>query len=86
MELREEIEASDDAAKRFADSRTFDQLLALLRTDERAALLLHYRHELTHPEIADTLDLPLGSVKSLIRRAQLKLKEIHETGRVEEKK
>jgi len=57
--------------------RTFDQLLAALRDDERAALVLHYRHELSHPEVALTLDLPLGTVKSLIRRARHKLQEAH---------
>ena len=46
-----------------------------LRPDERAAVVLHYRHELTHPEIADTLGVPLGTVKSLIRRARLRLQE-----------
>ena len=65
------------SSQRFADSRTFDQLMERLRPDERAAIVLHYRHELTHPEIAETLELPLGTVKSLIRRARLKLQEGH---------
>jgi RNA polymerase sigma-70 factor (ECF subfamily) len=61
----------------WAARHTFDQLLATLRDDERAALVLHYRHELSHPEVALALDLPLGTVKSLIRRARLKLQEAH---------
>jgi len=55
---------------------TLDQLLGTLREDERAALLLHYRHDLSHPEIADAMDLPLGTVKSLIRRGRDKLQRL----------
>lgn len=75
--LPDELRAEGDEAQTFIESRDFDQMMLLLRPDERAALVLHYRHELTHPEIADTLDLPLGTVKSLIRRARFKLLEAH---------
>ena len=75
--LPDDLRAEGDASQRFSDSRTFDQLMERLRPDERAAIVLHYRHELTHPEIAETLELPLGTVKSLIRRARLKLQEEH---------
>ena len=51
----------------------------LLRADERAAVLLHYRHELTHPEISETMGLPLGTIKSLIRRSREKLKRFYES-------
>jgi|CXWL01.1.fsa_nt_gi RNA polymerase sigma-70 factor (ECF subfamily) len=67
-------ESTEDAVAK----RTFDQLLASLGAEERAAIVLHYRHEMTHPEIAATLDLPLGTVKTLIRRARIKLQERHQ--------
>lgn len=78
VSLAVDAPAEGDAAQRFADRRTFDQLMETLRPDERAALVLHYRHELTHPEVAEILAMPLGTVKSLIRRARLKLREAHE--------
>ncbi len=78
--LPDDVAASSDGHQQLADRRTFDQLLDTLRFDERAALVLHYRHELSHPEIAATLGLPLGTVKSLIRRARLKLQEEHAPG------
>jgi RNA polymerase sigma-70 factor, ECF subfamily len=78
--MPDDVGAEDAAQQRFADSRTFDQLMNMLRSDERAAIVLHYRHELAHPEVAQILDLPLGTVKSLIRRARLKLQEAHATG------
>lgn len=77
--LEDDLAAEVDAGQRFADTRTFDELMAMLRDEERAAVILHYRHELTHVEIADTLALPVGTVKTLIRRARLKLKVAHET-------
>jgi len=73
--LPEDLRATGDMGEAIADSRTFDQMLGTLRADERAALLLHYRHELTHAEIAESLALPLGTVKSLIRRAHMKLQQ-----------
>ena len=56
---------------------TFDQLMQSLRPEERAAVVMHYRHELTHPEISEALGVPVGTVKSLIRRARLKLQHAH---------
>ena len=75
--LSGDVAGETDAGERLVASLTFDRLMDMLRPDERAVILLHYRHELTHPEIAETLDLPLGTVKSLIRRARLKLQDAH---------
>ena len=44
-----------------------------LAPDERAAVLLHYQHGMSHPEIAETLAMPLGTVKTAIRRARQRL-------------
>ncbi len=70
-----DLTALENANSDFVDSRTFDQLMLLLRPEERAALVLHYRHEMAHPEIAETLGVPLGTVKTLIRRGRLKLEQ-----------
>ncbi|HLA78624.1 MAG TPA: sigma-70 family RNA polymerase sigma factor [Vicinamibacteria bacterium] len=79
--LPDDVPARGDASQRLADGRTFDQLMGMLRADERAALVLHYQHELTHPEVAEALELPLGTVKSLIRRGRLRLQEAHGLGK-----
>lgn len=73
-----ELEATEDSSEQVINTSTVQQLLAMLNEEERNALLLHYRHELTHTEIADALDIPLGTVKSLIRRARMKLQQLHE--------
>lgn len=84
--LSDDLAGSDDPSEAFAEKRTFDCMMAMLRPDERGAVELHYRHGLTHPEIAAALALPLGSVKTLIRRARLKLQGAHESSRFTEGK
>ena len=62
----------------FAHARSGSRLhLALTRLSahERWVIGLAYFKELTHQQIADCTGLPLGSVKSLIQRGQLKLRE-----------
>lgn len=80
VSFTDDLPVSVDASQRFADVRTFDQLMELLRADERAAIVLHYRHELSHPEIAAVLQVPLGTVKSLIRRARVRMRQALEPG------
>ena len=55
--------------------RTFEQLMMHLAPGERAAIVLHYQHGMSHSEIADLLDLPLGTVKTLIRRGRQTLQQ-----------
>jgi RNA polymerase sigma-70 factor, ECF subfamily len=50
--------------------------LAKLATNERWCIALSYYRELSHSEIATLTGLPLGTVKSLINRAQQKLREL----------
>ena len=58
-------------------SRTVSPMLECLRDEERAAILMCYQHELTHEEAASALKLPLGTLKSLVRRARLKMKQMY---------
>ena len=51
------------------------EALALLRPDEREVVDLFYWSGLTHAEIAEQLDLPLGTVKTRIRRGLLRLRD-----------
>jgi RNA polymerase sigma-70 factor (ECF subfamily) len=62
-------------------ARTVEQLLGHLRVEERAAIVLHYRHELTQQEVATALEMPLGTVKTFIRRGREKLRSYYESNR-----
>jgi RNA polymerase sigma-70 factor, ECF subfamily len=53
--------------------------LAQLSANERWCVALSYYRELSHREIATLTGLPLGTVKSLINRAQQKLRELMTT-------
>ncbi|MEO0574419.1 MAG: RNA polymerase sigma factor [Pseudomonadota bacterium] len=55
-------------------------ILASLDPESRAALILSRAMGLTHNEISQTLDKPLGTVKSLINRATQQLVATHEHG------
>lgn len=46
-----------------------------LPTQMRQVVVLHYYLQLSYPEIADTLGVPLGTVKSTLNRARARLKE-----------
>ncbi|MDZ7769788.1 MAG: sigma factor-like helix-turn-helix DNA-binding protein [Woeseiaceae bacterium] len=52
-----------------------DRLLAVLTRDERAVMILSYACGLSHSEISDATDLPVGTVKSIIHRGKLRIRE-----------
>lgn len=52
-----------------------DSALSALSTTERRVLSLAYYRELSHAQIATATTLPLGTVKSILRRSPPKLRE-----------
>ena len=53
-----------------------DRALATLPDDVRLCIVLSYHERMTHAEIEDFTGLPLGTVKSHIRRGTQKLQEL----------
>jgi RNA polymerase sigma-70 factor (ECF subfamily) len=51
-------------------------MLARLSENERAALILCEGHGWTHPEAAELLGMPLGTLKSTVARAKAKCREL----------
>lgn len=64
----------DRDIERLADRMTLAQALLTLPDRTRKIVHLAYVDGLSHREIAEQLDLPLGSVKSDLRRALLRLR------------
>ena len=64
-----------DAARRETPgiAMDLDRALTALPEDVRLCIVLSYVERMTHPEIADFTGLPLGTVKSHIRRGTQKL-------------
>ena len=51
-----------------------DKLLAVLTDDERAIMVMSYACGLSHREISDATNLPVGTVKSVIFRGKQKIR------------
>jgi RNA polymerase sigma-70 factor (ECF subfamily) len=57
-------------------SRSVRQLMERLPVQYRAVLTLFYLNQATYEEIAEIMDTPLGTVKTNIHRARLRLREL----------
>ena len=51
-----------------------DKLLAILDEDERAIMVMSYACGLSHREIGDATDMPVGTVKSVIHSSKEKIR------------
>ena len=75
------LQAADRGPSPLADLESrelgsaIEQAVARLRPDYRACILLRHVEGRAYEEIAETLDLPLGTVKTYIHRARLELRE-----------
>lgn len=65
----------EDAMARLSDAGALKACLERLEPIRRQAVLLAYVNGLTHGEIAGRMQIPLGTVKSWIRRSLMALKD-----------
>jgi RNA polymerase sigma-70 factor (ECF subfamily) len=56
-----------DSASAMAESDRVERAFRRLPLDQRTVLVLQHHFELSHAEIAETLGIPLGTVKSRVR-------------------
>ena len=68
--------ATDDRARRREIARAIETALADLSPELRAAFLLREYHGLEYAEIAQALQIELGTVKSRLSRARTRLREL----------
>jgi RNA polymerase sigma-70 factor (ECF subfamily) len=75
-ELREAPEAVEPDARQTNGAATdIARAMRQLREPERACLSLCYQWGMSHQEMADVLDYPVGTVKTHIARGKAKLRE-----------
>ena len=69
---KEQVHYSDPGNQE--DALDVDKLLGVLNEQERVIMLFSYAYGLSHREISDATELPVGTVKSLIHRAKEKIR------------
>lgn len=69
-------EARADRVEQNDDIEKVTKAFVLLRPEQREALRLSVYHGLSHRQIADQLDLPLGTVKTHVRRGLIRIREL----------
>ncbi|HVK79738.1 MAG TPA: sigma-70 family RNA polymerase sigma factor, partial [Verrucomicrobiae bacterium] len=67
-------EAPDDAAERLQTEEQMSAAMALLSEEQKQVVRLSFFEDRPHSEIAEHLSLPLGTVKSRLRLALMKLR------------
>jgi len=72
LDGREATDAAHPAMLKY----DLEKAMALLRPEERAALVLTYGQGLPHEEAASILDCPLGTLKTHVSRGKARLREI----------
>jgi RNA polymerase sigma-70 factor (ECF subfamily) len=65
----------EDVVVPFLESPDVEKMLAVLGVDERHVMILCYAHGLSHAEVSEVLDIPLGTVKSHAQRGKTKIRE-----------
>lgn len=75
-EMGHTIDVSEsDRATQSDEISDLDKFLAVLTEEERAVMILSYACGLSHREIGDAADLPIGTVKSIIFRGKEKIRD-----------
>jgi RNA polymerase sigma-70 factor (ECF subfamily) len=79
-EILQEVGHAEDAGEqrvsRDSDElNDLDKFLAILTEEERAVMILSYACGLSHREIGDAANLPVGTVKSIIYRGKEKIRD-----------
>lgn len=72
----EELVAVSDGPGDGVDSEILWQALAPLPDETRRLFTLHFEQGMTHSEIAETTGLPLGSVKTRLRRGLIEARSL----------
>lgn len=74
-EVVDDAETPEETIARLSDAEALKHCLAKLEPKRRMAIALAYVHGLSHGELAGKLGIPLGTIKSWLRRSLLTLRE-----------
>ncbi|WP_159882269.1 RNA polymerase sigma factor [Paenibacillus puerhi] len=80
LQPKQSHEPAEESVMRQEGERDLERWLGKLPPKLRSVLALRYVSELSHQEIADCLDIPLGTVKSRMSKGMQLLREQLEAG------
>ena len=78
--LREPSKQTDEDILTGIEAREAAKAMKELRPEQRRVIYLSIVQGCSHQEIADALDMPLGTVKTHIRRGLIEMREILDAG------
>ena len=77
IEFAWDVQDEEAEYKSTSDTKLdLEAAISQLKPIERAAISMCYCEELTHPEVAEILEIPLGTLKTHVNRGRDKLKAI----------
>jgi RNA polymerase sigma-70 factor (ECF subfamily) len=79
-EVREELPSVDPAVTSQLDGRQIVELLGRVDAQFQAPIALFYLEDCSYDEIAEILEIPLGTVKSRIARGLAQLRQLLRKG------
>lgn len=75
-QVEDEGAGPDEEAEKHAREKAVQDAILKLPEYQRAMLVMYHVEMLSYEQIAESLDLPLGTVKSRLNRARLSLREL----------
>lgn len=75
-QVEDESAGPDEEAEKHAREKAVQDAILKLPEYQRAMLVMYHVEMLSYEQIAESLDLPLGTVKSRLNRARLSLREL----------
>lgn len=76
MQIEDEGASPHDATERSEREIRFERAVSNLPEYQRAMIVMYHGEMMSYEEIAASLDLPIGTVKSRLNRARLTLREM----------
>ena len=81
----DQAHATSDSSGALADRDEMDRALRQISTDHRAVIVHHYYLDLSVAELADALDIPVGTAKSRLHHARNALRSAMSADRTRSK-
>lgn len=76
LQVEDDAPSAQDHAERLERLSAIEEAVAKLPEYQKAMIVMYHAEMMSYDEIATSLDLPIGTVKSRLNRARLSLREL----------